>query len=287
MLRDNLNRIKREPSLLLIELAWRWLFGAVTIAMLAFAAVQLRRALVVSPDEQARLASMAPDVMVDALAVITARVFPLLARLAASIVPLLFLLWVATASVGRALVLSRLIGPRPSHPRWSAFVALHALRALSVIGLAAAYVACTSLASLVSSPENPNYLLGALLFLILFAASVAAWMWVHWVLSLGAIFPVSAQTGIIASVQSALQLVRGRRRELTRIASANGTARTVVAVVFTFAGLLPLPLYVVSPRVLTFVEIVIALSYCVASDFLLLGRLAAYVEVATSRVESP
>src|SRR5689334_10285863 len=111
VLRDNLKRVQNEPSILVIEVAWRWLFGAAALALLAFAFVRLQHAVIINSEEEELLSSMSPMLMGQAMATIMARALPIAARLAAMIVPALLILWVIAASVGRAAVLTRLLGP--------------------------------------------------------------------------------------------------------------------------------------------------------------------------------
>lgn len=280
MLRDNIARIRRNPSLLAIEVAWRWIFGAVALALLAFALVRLQHAVIINPEEEAQLHSMSPELIGQALVLIAYRAIPIALRLAALIVPALLVLWTVAASVGRAAIMTSLIGQDRAHMRWSAFIGVHALRALSVLGLFGGYLAASFGAALFANPENPNYLLSALVFLVMFAITVALWMWVHWVLSIAAIYPVKDDASLLVSITSAFQLVRRRPGKLAGVATGNGTARSLVALVFTFFGLLPLPLYSAAPGLLTVIEIIIALAYCVVSDWFLLARMVGYMEVA-------
>lgn len=285
MLRDNLARIRKEPSLLVIEIVWRWTFGAVAICLIAFAFVRLQHAIVVTPEEESLLASLSPVIAAQVLAGILSRALPFAIRLAAVVVPALLLLWTIAASVGRAVILSRLAGaPRTN---WSGVLGTHALRALSFVGLAGGYVTASFAAAFLTNPENPNLLVVALVFLLFFGVVVAIWIWVHWVFSLATIYPVIEGSGTFSAVRSALRLLRTNSKELAGIATANGTARSVVALFFTIIGLLPLPLYRVAPATLMAIEVVIALIYCVVSDWMLLGRLAGYLEVATSAAKVP
>ena len=269
-----------EPALLMMEVAWRWMFGAAAIGMLLFAIVRLQRAVAVTGQEEMMLASMSPELAMQALGAIAARALPIATRLAEMIIPWVVLLWVVAASAGRATILPQLLGTPEAEIRWSGFVGLHLLRALSVVGLAGAYVLDSMIASWIVNPEGSNYLLTMLMFLVLFMISVLVWSWVHWVLSLAAIYPVKDGTGVWRSVRSALRLVRERWQELAGVASANGRARILVGVVFTVIGLLPLPLYRVSSGLLIGFEVVISLLYCVVSDWFLLGRLIGYVEIS-------
>ncbi len=276
VLRESLQRIKRQPSLLAIEVAWRWAFGAAAIALLAFGFVRLQRGVEISPEELSQLASGSPDSMLVALGAIGERALPILARLVAIIVPSLFVLWVVAASVGRAVVLAKLVGTERVRLKWSGVIGMHLLRALSFVCLVCAYVLASVLASLLFH----SVILVFVFFLLMFAVAVAGWVWVHWVLSLAVIYPVTHGSGTFSSLRAAHRLVWAKGGELASVATANGTARSVVALVFTIFGLLPLPLYRVAPGVLIAIEVALALVYCVISDWFLLARLAAYLGVA-------
>lgn len=265
-----------------MEVAWRWAFGAASIALLAFGFVRLQHGVEVSPEELSQLGSGSPDAMLVALAGIGGRALPILARLVAVIVPALFVLWVTAASVGRAVVLTKLVGAERARLKWSGVIGVHFLRALSVLGLAIAYV----IASVVAPLLFRSVALVFVSFLLMLAVVVTVWLWVHWVLSIAAIYPVTQRAGVFAAVRSAYALVRATGGELGSIATANGTARTLIGLIFTVAGLLPLPFYRVGPGVVIVIEIVLALVYCVISDWFLLARLAGYIDVAVSVEDS-
>jgi hypothetical protein len=282
VLRDNLERIRNEPSLLVIEVAWRWLFGAVAIALLAFAVMRFQQAVVISPSEEAQLTSASPDSMLLAAAAVMERALPVAARLVAILLPALLVFWIVAVSAGRAVILAKLVGP-DVRIRWTGFVGTHFLRGLSVVGLATAYVASSSAASLISQ----SYIVIFVIFLSLFVIVLLIWSWIHWLFSLATLYPVLQGLGTAASLGQALRLIRHRAAELSGIATGNGTARTVLALVFTLLGLLPLPLYRIAPGLLIALEIVIALAYCVISDWFLLARLVGYLEIATAHAAIP
>lgn len=266
----------------MIEVAWRWFFGAVAIALLAFAVVRFQRAVAISPSEEAQLASASPDSMLLAAAAVMERALPVAARLAAIVVPALLVFWVVAATVGRAVILTKLVGP-DVRIRWSGLVGTYLLRGFTVVALAIAYVASSSLASLISQ----SYIVIFLIFLFLFVIVLSIWSWVHWLISLATLYPILQGSGTAASLRQALRLVRARFSELAAVATSNGTARTVLALIFTLLGLLPLPLYRIAPGLLIALEIVIALVYCVISDWLLLARFVGYVEVAIAHAQAP
>lgn len=280
-MRDNLRRISREPALFITEVAWRWLFGASSIVLLVYAILRLHAAIEVTPEEQAMLTSWSPQSMGQALAEIGVRALPLLIRFGAIIVPAIAVLWILAATVGRAAVMTRLC--RTSNVRWGSLIAIHILRVMSVFGLVLAYLGAAFAASLALNPESPNLLLATVIFVFLFAWAMLAWGFLHWILSLASIYPVSEAKGTAASLGAAIKLVRTHRSELASIASPNATGRTLAAIVFTALALVPLPLLTVTPALFWSIEVFLTLVYCLVSDFLLLARLAAYADVVMAQ----
>lgn len=277
--REHLARIFKDPTLIAVEIAWRWLFAASSLSLLMFAMVRLQRAVVILPEEQAMLASRAPLQVAEAILEIWHRVQPLAVRLGATVIPAVVILWLIASTVGRGFVIGRMHKPTVVAPRWGALFTLHLLRVISVFALLFAYIGCSRATLLVSSPDAPNYLAAFLVFLILFSVSVLLWSLIHWVISLACIFAVRDGAATLKALRKTSVLLKVRGRILAGIAAQNGTIRTVVAIVITFVALLPLAFYSM-PALLWTLEIVIFLFYCAVSDILLLARLAAYVEAA-------
>jgi len=199
-------------------------------------------------------------------------------RLGLIVVPAITILWLIAATVGRGFVVNRVF-ETGTRPRWSSLFALHVLRVVSVFALIGAYLECSRATALVSDPESPNYFAALLVFLILFSIAVALWSFVHWVISLACIFAARDRSSTIASLRRTILLLRSEGRQLASAATLNGTARTLVAILFSFLALFPLVFYRV-PVVFWTLELAVLLVYCAVSDILLLARLSAYVEIA-------
>ena len=276
-LRQHLARILRDPTLIAVELAWRWSFALAALSLTVFALVRLQRAVIVLPEEQQMLASRAPLQVAEAILEIWHRIQPLAIRLGLIVIPASIILWIIAATIGRGYVISRLSPPSSTSPRWSSLVALNLLRVLSVFALVVAYIASSRATLLVSSPEAPNYFAAMFLFLILFGLALLVWSFLHWIVSLACIYAVRERASTFASLVRVLRLLRTKSGELGSIATLNGTARTLVAIVVTFIAAVPLVLYRF-PALFWTVEFLIFVVYCLASDILLLARLSAYVE---------
>jgi hypothetical protein len=284
-LRSALATISRQPGIVFAEIAWRWIFGASALALAAFATLRLEHAITIYPEEQEMLSSRSPILIAQAILEISHRARPLAVHLGIIVIPAILLLWIIAATVGRGYVLSRLPSRESLDPRWLVLSALNLLRVVSVLLLVVAYLGCSFATSLVINPYAPNYALGVLVFLSLFVIALAAWSFLHWIVSTACIYAARQHLGLFRSLDATVQLLRTSSRELFSISAQNSSVRTLVALVFTVVALLPLVVY----RVLLLfwaAEIVLCLAYCIASDVLLLARLAAYVEIIERPTET-
>ena len=276
-LRQHLARIVREPTLIAVEIAWRWSFALAALSLTVFALVRLQRAVVVLPEEQQMLASRAPLQVAEAILEIWHRIQPLAVGLGLIVIPASIILWIIAATIGRGYVISRLSPPISKSPRWSSLLVLNLLRVLSVLALIVAYLASSRATLLVSSQEAPNYFAAMLLFLVLFGLALLVWSFLHWIVSLACVYAVRERASTSGSFARTLHLLRVKGGEMASIATLNGTARSIVAIVITFIAAVPLVLYRF-PALFWAIEFLIFLVYCFASDILLLARLSAYVE---------
>ena len=260
------------------EIAWRWIFGISTLALAAFAMVRLEHAIVVYPEEQEMLSSRSLLQIAQAILEIGHRARPLAVHLGVIVIPAILLLWIIAATVGRGYVLSRFPSRELISPRWLAFLVFNLLRMISVVLFLVAYLGCSFATSLVINPYAPNYALGVLIFLSLFLIALAAWSFLHWIISIAGIYAARQDLGVFQSLSATIQLLRASWRELFSVSAQNSSVRTLAAIVFTVLALLPLVVYRIPLLFWTF-EIALSLAYCVASDILLLARLVAYLEI--------
>jgi len=276
-LRQHLARILGDPTLIAVEIAWRWAFALSAVSLAIFAIVRLQRAVVVLPEEREMLASRTPLQIAEALVEVWHRIQPLALRLGLIVIPATIVLWIIAATVGRGFVITRVWTPTSTGARWSSLLVLTILRVLSVLGPILGYFASSRATLLVSTPDAPNYFAAMLLFLVLFGLSLLVWSFLHWILSLACIYAAREQASTFGSLARTARLLRARGGELASIATLNGTARTLFAIVISALAAVPLVLYRI-PVLFWTVEFVIFVGYCLVSDILLLARLSAYVE---------
>jgi hypothetical protein len=287
--REGLRILRSDPVLLPVELLWRWSFGLGLLALLFFAYEQLRQVVLLSDTDLVVLHSKDPVAMAEAASMIVADAMPLLLKAFVPVVSLAAVLWIASAVLGRG-VITRAIVRRlavdygltvaADAPRWTSFAVLKFARVLMLLILVIGYLGGGWIAALVTGP-NQDVAAAALILFVSLAASFVLWSYVNWVLSLAPLFLVRDGLSPLDSVVAAIGFVRRNFSRLRLVAVWNSMWRGVVAGGITCAGIatvmlrFALPLWGISALLVleTFV-------YLVASDFLLLARLAAYASIA-------
>src|SRR3954469_18964655 len=151
--RSGLDAVLRRPALALLEVAWRWTFGATALLLLVLVWIKFLTGIEITEAEVA-LKQVAPTLaLADAFAhILNANVDPLL-RTAAVLLPGLALLWVVAASVGRALTL-RLLFAASSPMRFSAIAGLSFLRTALALAAVGAYFGSAFIASSLAGRDD-------------------------------------------------------------------------------------------------------------------------------------
>ncbi|MGE5113704.1 MAG: hypothetical protein ACM3JB_22805 [Acidobacteriaceae bacterium] len=268
----------REPAGIFAEIAWRWIFGISALLLTGLAILRIGRSVAIFPEEDEMLASRSPILIAQAVLEIGHRIWPVVIRVAAIVIPAILVLWVIAATVGRGYVMNRLLERETRGPNWIALALLNILRVISVLLLAAAYFGCSFATSLINDPSRPNYALAILVFLALFVIALIVWSLLHWILATACIYAGRQHLGLRSALHATMQLLRSRAREVFSISAQNSSIRTLAALLYTFLALLPLVILRIPPLFWT-LEIVLFLAYCILSDVLLLARLVAYLEL--------
>ena len=289
---EGFRAVARLPALLLAELAWRWPFGLAAMVLIGIGLREVQQAVTISPADEFLLGSMQPVLMGKAWAHILQQTLPLLFKLTAILFPALSVMWVAAATLGRAVTIRRLLdyfaAPAKGEAaetkiRWGAMTALHAFRAAVMLAVFLGYIGAGVVASrLVKMDEGgvPSLQAAWVVFVMIFAVIVIVAAAINWVLSLAPVFVVRDGRGTWDAMGDAMRLFRERGSQLTAAATMNGFLRFAGSCAATVAGLFPLALIGEAPKFVVWtLVVVITVLYCVVSDWLLLARLAAYVAV--------
>jgi hypothetical protein len=269
----------RRPSLLALELLWRWAFGIPFAALLAWegwhiysvASSQLAGTGMndVSILDPTRAAVVAADVY--------AILAPPLLHALLWVVPVGIVGWAIVSGVGRNAVLRRY---DPSLPRrWVTLATLQLLRVACLVGSFALWFAAIRwAASATLSGDSPN-IVGYLALVICLSLGIfTVWALVSWVFSIAPLLALLERRGIASSIARSLRLgaLKSKLVEINMIMGIIKLALVVLAMVWSA---IPLPFEtVVQGNSLYAWWAVGTVLYCIASDFFQVARLVAFVQ---------
>jgi hypothetical protein len=269
----------RRPSLLGLEVLWRWAFGIPFAALLAWqgwriyaetasriAATGINDLSILDPTRAAVIAA-------DVYAVLA----PPVSHALMWVVPVGLVGWAAVSGIGRSAVLRRY---DPSLPRrWGALTMLQLLRVAFLVGSFVLWFAAIHWsASVTLSGDSPNILNYLALVICLSLGIFSLWALVSWVFSIAPLLALLERRGIGSSLARSLRLgpLKGKLVEINLVLGIIKLALVVLAMVWSA---IPLPFVaVVQGNALYAWWAVGTVLYCVASDFFQVARLVAFIE---------
>jgi len=268
-----------RPSLLALEVAWRWLFGAPALLLMYYEAIRIwaitARQLEASGINEFSLQDpMRAAVMVsDAFAILRPPVMHTLLW----IVPLLALGWSIASGIGRNAVLRRYDLTLPKKP-----IALIALQLLRILALGGSFVlwflAIHWSATYALSGEEPNFVLYCALVICLSLGIFTLWALFSWIFSIAPLLALLEDRGVLSSLYRSLRLgpLTGKLVEVNMVMGIIKLALIVLAMVFS-ATPLPFASVMQGPPLYLWWALV-TLLYLAASDFFQVARLVAFIQ---------
>jgi len=279
----------RRPALGLAEIAWRWSFGVAAAAMLVFSLAQYLDSLTVTNRDLLLLRTRHPLLVLRALARIVQGSGPRLVLAALILFPALALAWILLGSLGRAAILKTLVSYFRSQPDSPPRQAGHPLRSLAGLGFLrvsltfAALAGCLGavfLAASSSPRSDPSPGAAFLIFLTVVMLVWLAWSTLNWFLSLASVFVVTGGQDTFGALACAVHLCRRRTGSVAAAGTWFGLAHLVAFFIAASALGFPLALLpLLPPGIVLGAVIVVALLYFATTDFLYVGRVAAYVAI--------
>jgi len=294
----------RRPSLSLGEITWRFTFGAAACALLGLATLAYLDTLPVTGSDLMMLRTGHPVLMARAIAHIFHGSALRVVLVAAILYTALVILWIFSASLGRAATLGELlshirqrahliktqidagaptadtlpVGDTPTHLR--SLVGLHFLRAALGLAAGASCVGALILAGFASTKTDPRpelvFILAAgTLFLIW-----SLWSSLSWFLAAAPIFVIREGKDAFSALFDTAKLFRTRPGPFIAVGSWFGlthlvlfvAASTVVTFPLAFARFVP-------PSIVVGAVFLLTLTYFALADALYIGRLAGYVAI--------
>ena len=241
---DVLQKCRRHPSWLALELLWRWGYGIPLLAVIAwqFQHIGAETAARVQATGVMQFSLQAP--MAGALAIAESYMilWPPVVRVLAWLLPCAMVGWALAAGVGRNLVLRRYDRMLAWHP--GPLVVLQLLRAAALFAMIVAWfvairwAASFSLAGVSPALETtaePNLVLYLALVIAISLAAITIWLLLSWVFSIAPLIALLEGCGVGASLRRSLRL-GPLRRKLVEINLAVGywkLAATVLVLILT------------------------------------------------------
>lgn len=293
----------RHPSLSLAEIIWRFTFGAAACVLLGLATLAYLDTLPVTASDLMMLRTGHPIFVSQAVAHIFRGSALRVALVAAILYTALAILWILTASLGRAATLAELLVhirqragliktqldpealvadavPVDAALHLRSLAGLHFLRTALGLAAGASCVGALILAGFASSKADPRpglvfLLAGGMLFLIW-------WLWssLSWFLAAAPIFVIRDGTDAFSALLDTVKLLRTRLGPIIAVGSWFGLTHIVLFIVATTVVTFPLALagFVPSSMIVGAV-LLLALTYFALADALYIGRLAGYVAI--------
>lgn len=265
-----------RPSLLLLELTWRWLYGAPALLLMYYEGVKLFASVPLAAtgvyDFSLQDTDRATVIVANVWEVLTPPLFHLLGWLA----PLLGLGWAVASGVGRSFVLRRYDPTLPFRP-----ITLSALQVLRVVALGASFVgwfkAIQWSANTALAGEEPNLVLYFALVICISLGIFIFWALVSWIFSVAPLIALLENKTAIACLIRSLRLgqLTAKLVEVNLVLGIVKLALVVLAMVFSATPLPFASVMVGTPLYLWWATV--TLVYFAASDFFQLARLVAFV----------
>lgn len=278
LVREGFAAVARRPEVVAGEIAWRWAFGAAAWVLVLVGVHLVFRSVPVSRAEIAMARRYGVFQAADAIARILIDAWPGILRLAAVLLPGIAAIWIAAASIGRAVTLNALLDGSVPRLGLRSLLGLNFLRAGATLAAVIGYIGAIVLAGM-ALPSDPQYAGIAVLVWMLIAAAVAfCWTVVNWFLALAAIFVARDQESAFAAVAASVALYRRQPRDYATAAAWFGFFRSVALVVAIVLSLVA----AAAPNGAAAAVIVaaVALAYFAVVDWMYVARLAAFVALA-------
>jgi hypothetical protein len=268
-----------RPSLTVIEVAWRWLFG---IPFLFVCWMQSQKILTALPPESAGLSSLDPQnpwVAAVQLSNAWALYQPPIIEILRWLLPLAALGWMVVSGLGRSLVLKRL------EPRL-------AFRPLEMIALQAAWLALFSVtcwgwlrsmqwiaATHITPSAEPDLVGFAIWLIFLSLGFFTAWALISWALSIAPLVMLLENRSPLSALNQSFHLGKSMMAKLIEINLVMGIVNLALIVLAMVLSAAPLPFSdQLGPEALCVVWVAATIFYFVASDYFQVVRLKGFQE---------
>jgi hypothetical protein len=265
-----------RPSVLLVEIAWRWLYGAPALLLMYYEGSRLLASVPLASTGVSDFSLQDTDHATVIIANVWELLTPPLFHLLTWLAPLLGLGWAFASGLGRSLVLGRIAPELPFRP-WT-LIALQLLRVVALVGSFVGWFAAIQWsANTTLSGEVPNLVGYFALVICISLAIFAFWALVSWVFSIAPLLALLEGRTTVASLRRSLRLgpLTGKLVEVNLVLGIVKLGLIVLAMVFSATPLPFSSVMVGTPLYLWWVGV--TLLYLAASDFFQVTRLVAFL----------
>ena len=269
-----IGEIVRDPQLLLIEIGWRWSFGAIAILILGFAAFLILDRVTFDPGRLQAVAVLNSLERAQNIAEGIRSAGVVLGRIALVVGLVMAAIWVLFSALGRYATLTRpALAPGASLEVCLVVSAVRALVTfLSIAAWLLAGVLAFAIGSAGAGSGSPNFGLMSAVLLLAFLLILPSWSALNWLLSL---VPLTGEASCSQSWKRTLKLIRSCRDEVLEISIVTGIFRAGSLLVAFLLALAAISV-IGNSRVLLADLLAIALLHFLFADFLHVAKLAAF-----------
>jgi hypothetical protein len=269
----------RRPSLLVIELAWRWLFGIPALWLLYAKAQEIWMTAPLSGTGINDLSLQDPWQASQVLANVVSVLLPPVRHAILWLAPLLGLFWAVLSGLGRNLVLRRYDPELPFRP--VSLIVLQLLRLIFLSGSFALWFACLQWAAArnIAVPGEPN-LVAYLAWVICFSLGIfTLWSLVGWTLTFAPLLVLVEGRGVFASLALSLRLGKGLTGKLAEVNLVMGIIKLALIVLAMVFSATPLPFRAqMTGDELYYWWAFVTVLYLAANDFFQVAREISFLE---------
>ena len=282
--------IARRPSIGAAEIVWRWSFGAAVTALMAFSFLAYLDTLWITPGEVMLLKTRQPVLVSQVIQHIFRGSGLRVVESAIVLAAMLAAGWVVIAGLGRAITMNELFAEfraRSESAARGGAAGVHlralfginllqvAITAAAILGSLGAFV----LGGLATSVADPSPGAAFLVMLLVMALVWLVWSMLHWLLMLASVFAADGRD-TFAALAEAVDLSRRRTGAIVAVSTWFGLSHVVAFFVATTAAGMVLGFIRILPQgVIVGGVLLVTLLYFAATDYLYVGRLAAWVAI--------
>jgi len=277
--------IGRDPALLLVEIGWRWSFGAIAVLIAAFSIYLIFDSIPFDPRRLQTMAALNPLQLAQNVVEGIASIHALLWRVALLMGLVLSAIWVLFSALGRYATLAR-PALNPGANLQVCFV-VSVLRAILTLAAVTAWFLAGLFTASLGSPATrdgmPNFGLMSVILFLAFLGIISVWSTLNWFLSL---VPLRNELTFTQALLSTLSLIRLRRDELLEISIVSGIIRAALFLVAVLLSVAASSL-ITNARMLVADLLAISLLYLLIADFLYVARFVAFGKLRGEVVAQP